>query len=89
MGHADLELDGKESKTVYSIIGHAKSLESLNGLITGYLKGSFFTSKAIRNKEITREIMDGAFVNSSSREFNSYSRQNFLDNILGVFAGVA
>lgn len=82
MGHADLELDGKESKTVYSIIGHAKSLEILNGLIAGYLKGSFFISKALRNKEIIRKIMDGAFVNSSSREFNSYSRQNFLDNIL-------
>ncbi len=82
MGYAALELGRGESRTVYSLVGHMKSLDSLNRLIGGYLTRDYFTGKAERSREIIREIMDKAFINSGSKEFNSYCRQNFLDNVL-------
>ena len=82
MGYAALELGAKESKTVYSLIGHAKTKSSLNSLITGYLNEDFFGRKAERNRRIIRELTDKSFVRSACKAFDSYSRQNFLDNVL-------
>lgn len=82
MGHAIFKFAGNEEKIIYSLIGHAENLCSLNNLSDGFFIEEFFNQKACENKRTIRDIMDMAFVNSSSKEFNSYCRQNFLDNIL-------
>ncbi len=80
--YAFLTLNPKEEKTITSLLGKANSLYQLKDLSKKYMNNDFIKRKAEENKKLIREIMDYSFVHTSSKEFNSYTRQSFLDNIL-------
>jgi hypothetical protein len=71
-----------EEKMIISIMGRADSVERLNSIIKRYTKKEFIERKAKENEILIRSIIDNSFVYSSSKEFNSYAKQSFLDNIL-------
>jgi len=80
--YSQISLSPYEEKSIISIIGRSDSVERLNSIINGYSKKEFIERKAEENEILIRSIIDNSFVYSSSKEFNSYAKQNFLDNIL-------
>jgi len=71
-----------EEKMIISIMGRADSVERLNSIIKRYTKKEFIERKAKENEILIRSIIDNSFVYSSSKEFNSYTKQSFLNIIL-------
>ncbi len=70
-----------------SLIGSVETEHSMNSVISKVSFKEYFTVKKARNKEIIDEITDNIFTVSSSVEFNQYSCQSYLDNVLrGGFA---
>lgn len=82
MGYAKLKLAAHTEKTIFSLLGKAESLESLNGLKNKCANAGFFKRKEEENRKLVCSLMDHSFVGSNLQDFDSYSRQNFLDNIL-------
>ncbi len=77
-----INLSPEEKKSIISFAGKADSLERLGKIIKSYTYKGFVDKKAKENEILIKSIMDNAFVHSSSKEFNSYTKQTFLDNIL-------
>lgn len=80
--YSTFTLNPEEEKIIISFIGKANSLSQLKELSIKYMNIDFVKRKREENKIIVREIMDYSFVHTTSREFNSYAKQTFLDNIL-------
>jgi len=78
----NLELKPKEQKTFYSIIGQARNAKTLNTLVPKITRFGYIEKKLDENLEIIRNLKDGILTNSSSREFNLYAGQTYLDNIM-------
>ncbi|MCK5268053.1 MAG: hypothetical protein KAR07_07795 [Spirochaetes bacterium] len=82
MSYTKMKLTHLEDKTIYSLTGHAETLEELNALIPKFENKSFFVEKSIENDHILTALMSKVFMSSNSSEFDAYARQTFLDNIL-------
>jgi hypothetical protein len=65
-----------------TIIGYAERDRDLDALITRARHPSFLEEKREENRRTIEEIADHAFTVSSSKELDSYSRQDFLDNVI-------
>lgn len=78
----NLELNPGEQKTFYSIIGQARNVRTLNALVPKITKFGYVEKKSDENFELIRKLKDGILTDSSSREFNLYSGQTYLDNIM-------
>lgn len=72
---------GKENQMV-SLFGHAKTEDELKPIVDQILTDGFIEKKAALNQKIIADIKNFALTKSSSEEFNMYSEQTFLDNIL-------
>jgi hypothetical protein len=70
------------SAELVTIIGHAERDRDLDALITRARHPSFLDDKREENRRTIEEIADHAFTVSSSPELDSYSRQDFLDNVI-------
>ncbi len=79
---ADLMLKAKEEKSIYAIIGHMRSLEILNSSIKRIASAGYLARKKKDNKEIIQGLQQDIFTASSSREFDLYAKQTYLDNIM-------
>ncbi len=71
-----------ETITLYSLSGKAENLEKIKKLSKIYSKKEFFIQKAKENETLIKTLMDNCFVVSSKKEFDIYSRNSFLDNLL-------
>ncbi|MFA4992830.1 MAG: cellobiose phosphorylase [Candidatus Omnitrophota bacterium] len=78
----DMKLKPKEQKTFYSIIGQARNVKTLNTLVPKITKLGYVEKKLDENLGLIRKLKEGIFTNSSSREFNLYAGQTYLDNIM-------
>jgi hypothetical protein len=78
----DLRLSSLEEKTLYSVIGHMRSREILNAHIPKIISPGYLMQKKQENKLIIEELQQDISTVSSSREFNLYAQQTYLDNIL-------
>ena len=81
MSLADFSLRGGEEKEIISLIGHIDSVHKLNGIVKN-LSQEFIDKKAGQNKAITASLKNYVFTSSSSREFDLYCGQTFIDNVL-------
>ena len=70
------------SCTYCSIIGSASSVNKLNSLVPKICRSSYVLKKRAESKAIIEQLTQNNFVHSSSRAFDLYCRQNFLDNVL-------
>jgi hypothetical protein len=78
----NLELSGGEEKIFYSLVGYMRNLETLNSSIPKITKPGYLTRKQAENKTTIEELQQDIATESSSREFNLYAGQTYLDNII-------
>ena len=78
----DMELKPREQKTFYSVIGQARNVKTLNSLVPKISRFGYIEKKSVENFELIRGLKNGILTNSSSKEFNLYSGQTYLDNIM-------
>ncbi|MEA3305344.1 MAG: hypothetical protein U9R52_00860 [Candidatus Omnitrophota bacterium] len=69
-------------KKIISIIGNAGDIKCLNSIVRGLKNADYFERKLSENEEIINKLQNNIFTKSSSNEFDFYSRQTFLDNLL-------
>ncbi|MFQ5801611.1 MAG: hypothetical protein ACE5JQ_01780 [Candidatus Methylomirabilales bacterium] len=67
---------------LYSMVGNTASQGELRSLLGSVKKRNFFRRKRDENWEIIETLKHQAFTVSSSREFDQYCQQTFLDNVL-------
>jgi len=78
----NLSLPGKKTKTFSTVIGYMRNLETLNSSIEKITRKGYLDKKLTESKEIIAALQQDVTTNSSSREFNLYAKQTYLDNIL-------
>jgi len=78
----DLELSGAQEKTFYSLTGYMRSKEKLNSSLAKIIRPDYLKQKREENKKIIQELQQDIATVSDSREFNSYAKQTYLDNIM-------
>ncbi|RJP28669.1 MAG: cellobiose phosphorylase [Candidatus Omnitrophota bacterium] len=79
---AKIELAGGKEKSFYSVFGYMRSKDILNANISRMTKPGYLEAKKEENQKIINELQDNVNTKSSSREFNLYVKQTYLDNIL-------
>lgn len=82
MAHADFSLMRGEKRIVTSLIGHIHSKAQLNCIVKRSVRGQYLKDKRRRNQEILDEVQNYVLTHSASREFDLYSKQTFVDNVL-------
>ncbi|MDD5252465.1 MAG: cellobiose phosphorylase [Candidatus Omnitrophica bacterium] len=78
----NLELKPKEQKTFYSIIGQARNVKTLNTSVPKITKFGYIERKLNENLELIQKLKNDVLTDSSSKEFNLYAGQTYLDNIM-------
>lgn len=82
MGLVNATVSPGDTYTYYSVIGTTGSVQQLNRLVPRIAKVSYVEQKARQNAELIDRLTQNNFAHSSSRAFDLYCRQNFLDNTL-------
>ncbi|MBN1870364.1 MAG: hypothetical protein JW847_07315 [Candidatus Omnitrophica bacterium] len=82
MSHACFALRAGSEKQIISLFGFVHDEEQLRKIALQVRQGTFIEKKAVRNAQIVEEIKNYALTRSSSSEFDLYSSNNFLDNVL-------
>jgi len=78
----NLKLSSQREKTFYSLVGYMRSLERLNSSIPKITEPGYLDKKRNENKKIIEGLQQDIDTETSSREFNLYAKQTYLDNIL-------
>lgn len=78
----NLKLKKGEDKSIYSVAGYMRSLEALNKAIPKITALGYLGKKQAQNRQIIEELTKDIQTSSSSREFNLYSQQTYLDNLM-------
>jgi len=82
MALLNFELGKNSEKNIYSVIGYMRNKEILNATIAKIIKPGYITQKKEENKKTVLELESDIDTEGSSREFNFYARQTYLDNII-------
>jgi hypothetical protein len=77
-----LELRPSEEYVIYTISGNISSIARLKAETPRISDISYFVRKQFENRKLAASIQSPVFTRSSSKEFDMYSAQNFLDNIM-------
>ncbi len=80
--HKNLELAGKKDFRLFSIIGNIDSPAVLNKTKQRISNKKYIEGKAAENRRIIDDITSRVSTKSSSKSFDLYTRQTFLDNII-------
>ncbi|MCX5694460.1 MAG: cellobiose phosphorylase [Candidatus Omnitrophica bacterium] len=78
----DLELKPDEEKTFYAVIGQARNAKTLNSSVKNITKFGYIQEKLLQNTKLITELKDNILTKSSSAEFDLYTQQTYLDNIM-------
>ena len=79
---ATARLDPGEATTLYSIIGHAGSIEQVHRERARLSRPSYVRRKRQEANQLASELADAVATHTSSPRFDAYTRQTFLDNVL-------
>lgn len=71
-----------EELVIYEVFGQAEDKAALNRFFKKAKSSGYFAHKKIRAEELTAELTDHIHTRTGSREFDLYSRQTYLDNVL-------
>jgi hypothetical protein len=80
--HKKSTVKAKESLASGSLLGQVDSIAELNHIKKKSSEPGFFKKKAYENKKLIDSICESAGTKSSSKQFDLYCRQNFLDNVM-------
>ncbi|MFA5345850.1 MAG: phosphotransferase, partial [Candidatus Omnitrophota bacterium] len=78
----NLELAAGEEKTLYTVIGNMRDLKMLNSSISRIIAPGYIEQKKRENAKVIAQLKDDVATKSSSREFDLYAGQTYLDNIM-------
>ncbi|MFA5063802.1 MAG: cellobiose phosphorylase [Candidatus Omnitrophota bacterium] len=78
----NLKLKRNEEKVFYSVTGFMRSLETLNKSIPKLTAAGYLEQKKEENKQTIAALTNDVLTSSSSKEFNLYSQQTYLDNLM-------
>lgn len=82
MGLTSATVSPQKTHIYCSVIGSANSVDALNRLVPRITKWSYVEKKQKENADLIEQITQYNFSHSSSKPFDLYARQNFLDNTL-------
>ncbi len=71
-----------QEKSFYALCGYMRSLQTFNASIKRITARGYLDEKRCQNQEVINELEDTVFTKSSSRVFDLYCRQTYLDNVL-------
>jgi hypothetical protein len=80
--YKSLELTGKKEFRLFSVIGNIDSPEILNKAKQRILNRKYIEEKARENKALIDGITSNILTVSSSKSFDLYTKQSFLDNVM-------
>ncbi|MGD0335969.1 MAG: cellobiose phosphorylase [Candidatus Omnitrophota bacterium] len=80
--HFSGTLKRSQKKELFSIVGNMRDISILNSSIARISSPEYFSRKKEENKKIIAQLQEDIATNSSSREFDLYTNQTYLDNIL-------
>ena len=80
--YKSLELAGKKEFHLFSIIGNIDSPKVLNKVKQRILNRKYIEEKSAENKKLIDDITSRISTSSSSKSFDLYTRQSFLDNVM-------
>jgi len=78
----DIVLKEKEEKSFFCLCGYMGSLEKLNSSLKKITASGYLTKKTNENRKIIEELQQNIATTSSSKEFDFYAKQTYLDNII-------
>jgi hypothetical protein len=79
---ATARLEPGEATTLYSIIGHAGSVEQVHRERARLSRHSYVQEKRQEANRLASELTDAVATRTSSPRFDAYTCQTFLDNVL-------
>ncbi|MBL7070901.1 MAG: hypothetical protein ISS26_01860 [Candidatus Omnitrophica bacterium] len=83
MAYVKFSINAEGKKKLVSLIGNAGDVSSVSAIrrkING--NADYFEEKLLENEEIIKRLEGRIFTKSSSEEFDFYTRQTYLDNLL-------
>lgn len=75
-------LGGNKSFELCSIIGNIDSIKALNKTKKRISSIKYIEKKSIENRELIEDIISKISTSSSSKAFDLYTKQSFLDNVM-------
>jgi hypothetical protein len=80
--YKNIKLKPAEEYTLRAISGNINSISKLKAETPRITSISYFDNKQAENKALIESVQRPVFTKSAIREFDMYSAQNFLDNIM-------
>jgi len=78
----NLELSPRQEKIFYSVVGYMRSRQLLNSALPKITTHGYLSQKKEENKKLILDLQSDINTQSSSREFDLYAKQTYLDNII-------
>ena len=72
----------KQQEAFYSLVGYMRNLQVLNSSISKITARGYLEKKKEENKKIILDLQQDISTSSSSKEFDLYAKQTYLDNIM-------
>ncbi|WP_058486419.1 hypothetical protein [Defluviitalea phaphyphila] len=76
------ELQPKETIEFYTVIGYVNDINIINKQVKKITNVSYMKEKEKQSREVIRELTDDIKTKTSSKLFDLYVEQNYIDNIL-------
>lgn len=81
--YSRLNIGAGGREKIVALFGNVKDSKSVNGIVKTLKNDArYFENKLSQNEEIIRRLENAVFTKSSSDEFDFYTRQTYLDNLL-------
>lgn len=80
--HAGFSLRPGEEKKYCEVIGNARSIELLGGVVKKILSPGFIAKKSGQNRQVIDDIQRNVQTRSGSWEYDLYCKQTYLDNVM-------
>jgi hypothetical protein len=79
---AELTLAPGETRSIHAVVGHVQDLDHLREIQAGIADPAYLASKHAEARELVDQLTQAIETHTSSRTFDAYCRQTFLDNVL-------
>ncbi len=78
----DFNLKPGEEKNIYSVIGYMRNIKMLNKSVPKIISDGYLSQKRVENRKTIESIQEDINTKSSSKEFDLYNKQTYLDNLM-------
>jgi hypothetical protein len=81
-GYKSIQVEAGKTDTTYTLVGSAENFEKLSKFVENKLTEDYILNKIEENKVLIEASKNHIFTSSSSKEFDLYCGQSFMDNFL-------